>query len=76
MRLPKDDEALGLKAGEYLALLSHSGSRGVGFKIAQTYSDVARRLHPLLDESLRHLSWLPLEAEAGQEYWLSMELAG
>lgn len=76
LRLPVDDPALGLKAGEYLALLSHSGSRGVGFKIANTYSDLARRLHPRLDESLRHLSWLPLEAEAGQEYWLSMELAG
>jgi tRNA-splicing ligase RtcB len=76
LRLPVDDSALGLKAGEYLALLSHSGSRGVGFKIANTYSDVARRLHPTLDQSLRHLSWLPLDAEAGQEYWLSMELAG
>jgi tRNA-splicing ligase RtcB (3'-phosphate/5'-hydroxy nucleic acid ligase) len=76
LRLPIDDPALGLKAGEYLALLSHSGSRGVGFKIANTYSDLARRLHPQLDQSLRHLSWLPLDAEAGQEYWLSMELAG
>lgn len=76
LRLPVDDAELGLKAGEYLALLSHSGSRGVGFKIADTYSNLARRLHPLLDQSLRHLSWLPLESEAGQEYWLSMELAG
>jgi tRNA-splicing ligase RtcB len=76
LRLPADDPALGLKAGEYLALLSHSGSRGVGFKIANTYSELARRLHPRLDESLRHLSWLPLDAEAGQEYWLAMELAG
>ncbi len=76
LRLPADDPALGLKAGEYLALLSHSGSRGVGFKIANTYSEIARRLHPLLDQSLRHLSWLSLDSEAGQEYWLSMELAG
>ncbi len=76
LRLPVDDLVLGLKAGEYLALLSHSGSRGVGFKIANTYSDLARRLRPKLDESLRHLSWLPLDAEVGQEYWLSMELAG
>ncbi len=76
LRLPTDAPNLGLKAGEYLALLSHSGSRGVGFKIANTYSEIARRLHPLLDQSLRHLSWLPLDSEAGQEYWLSMELAG
>jgi tRNA-splicing ligase RtcB len=67
---------LGLGAGRYLALLSHSGSRGVGFKIANYYSRLAMDLHPKLDKSVRHLAWLPLEREAGQEYWLSMELAG
>jgi tRNA-splicing ligase RtcB len=75
-RLYADDEQLGLKAGEYLALLSHSGSRGVGFKIAKTYTELASREHPLLDSSLRHLAWLSLSSEAGQEYWLSMQLAG
>jgi tRNA-splicing ligase RtcB len=76
LRLPVDAPNLGLKAGEYLALLSHSGSRGVGFKIANVYTEIARRLHPTLDQSLHHLAWLPLGTEAGQEYWLSMELAG
>lgn len=75
-RLYADDESLGLRAGEYLALLSHSGSRGVGFKIANTYTALAGREHPHLDDSLRHLAWLSLTGEAGQEYWLSMELAG
>jgi tRNA-splicing ligase RtcB len=75
-RLYADDEQLGLTAGEYLALLSHSGSRGVGFKIANTYTELAAREHPRLDASLRHLAWLALGTEAGQEYWLSMELAG
>lgn len=75
-RLYADDEQLGLNAGEYLALLSHSGSRGVGFKIANTYTELASREHPRLDASLRHLAWLSLASEAGQEYWLSMELAG
>ncbi|HET9979375.1 MAG TPA: RtcB family protein [Ktedonobacterales bacterium] len=75
-RLYQDDADLGLKAGEYLALLSHSGSRGVGFKIANTYTELASREHPRLDASLRHLAWLSLSSEAGQEYWLSMELAG
>lgn len=65
----------GLRAGTYLALLSHSGSRGVGFKIANTYTEVAQRLHPTLDPSVRHLAWLGLETEPGQEYWLSMQLA-
>jgi tRNA-splicing ligase RtcB (3'-phosphate/5'-hydroxy nucleic acid ligase) len=75
-RLYQDDAELGLAEGEYLALLSHSGSRGVGFKIANHYSEVAMRLHPALDTSVRHLSWLPLASEPGEEYWISMELAG
>ncbi len=66
----------GLKAGEYLALLSHSGSRSVGFKIAEHYSKLAMQIHPHLDKSIRHLAWLSLASEAGQEYWLAMELAG
>lgn len=74
--LPEDAPYLGLKAGSYLALLSHSGSRGVGFKIANEYSKLARDLHPRLENVVRHLAWLPMEREAGQEYWLSMELAG
>src|SRR5262249_7903574 len=73
-RLYADDVELGLTAGEYLALLSHSGSRGVGFKIANTFTETAQRLHPTLEKSLRHLAWLSLESEPGQEYWLSMEL--
>lgn len=67
---------LGLKPGDYLALLSHSGSRSVGFKIADRYSKLAMEKHPDLDKSVRHLAWLSLDTEEGQEYWLSMELAG
>lgn len=70
------DERLGLTPGDYLALLSHSGSRGVGFKIADHYSKLAQELHPNLDKSVRHLAWLDLDREVGQEYWFSMELAG
>lgn len=71
-----DEPLLGLQPGEYLALLSHSGSRSVGFKIADRYSKLARETHPDLDPSVRHLAWLSLDSEEGQEYWLSMELAG
>jgi tRNA-splicing ligase RtcB len=66
----------GLAAGQYLALLSHSGSRSVGFKIADQYSKLAKEKHPNLDPSIKHLAWLSLDSEEGQEYWLSMELAG
>ena len=71
-----EDPQLGLAAGDYLALLSHSGSRGVGFKIANQYSNLAMQQHPSLEKSVRHLAWLPLESELGDEYWVSMELAG
>ncbi len=74
--LPARDDTLGLKAGKYLALLSHSGSRGVGFKIANAYSKLAMDWHPELDASVRHLAWLPMSSEEGQAYWTAMELAG
>jgi tRNA-splicing ligase RtcB (3'-phosphate/5'-hydroxy nucleic acid ligase) len=67
---------LHLQPGSYLALLSHSGSRGVGYKIAERYSKLAIEKHLDLDKSVRYLAWLSLDSEEGQEYWLSMELAG
>jgi tRNA-splicing ligase RtcB (3'-phosphate/5'-hydroxy nucleic acid ligase) len=74
--LHKGEELGELKPGEYLALLSHSGSRGVGFQVANHYSQAAKDLHPELDKTLHHLAWLSLDNEFGQEYWLSMEIAG
>ena len=71
-----NEPLLGLQTGQYLALLSHSGWRGVGFKIADLYSKLAMDRHPDLDKRIRHLAWLSLDSEEGQEYWLSMELAG
>jgi tRNA-splicing ligase RtcB len=66
----------GLAPGEYLALLSHSGSRGSGATVAQHYSKVARDLHPELPHDLGDLAWLDLSSPAGQEYWAAMELMG
>ncbi len=74
--LQQPEARLGLAPGSYLALLSHSGSRGVGFKIAEHYSKLAQTLHPRLDKAVRHLAWLDLHSEPGQEYWTAMELAG
>ena len=70
------DDAVGLARGEYLALLSHSGSRGSGAHIAQHYSRLARDLHTELPKELSHLAWLDLSSDAGQEYWAAMELMG
>jgi tRNA-splicing ligase RtcB len=70
------DEEAGLPVGEYLALLSHSGSRGTGAAVAAHYSKVARAAHPELPRELADLAWLDLDTEAGQEYWAAMELMG
>jgi tRNA-splicing ligase RtcB len=74
--LSVSDDAVGLPRGTYLALLSHSGSRGSGAAVAAHYSKLARRLHPELPQSLAELAWLDLDTEAGQEYWEAMELMG
>lgn len=73
---PTASEALGLVAGKYVALLSHSGSRGVGASVASHYSKLAMRQHPELPKPLRHLAWLDLDQEPGQEYWQAMQLMG
>lgn len=70
-----NDNVLNLPAGNYMALLSHSGSRGMGAAIARHYSDIAREVCRLPRES-QHFAWLNLDTEAGQEYWMSMNLAG
>lgn len=65
----------GLPVGEYVGVLSHSGSRGFGATIAQHYTKVAMEKCPLPKDA-RHLAWLSLDDEAGMEYWLAMNLAG
>jgi len=73
---PEAGKVLGLKPGVYLALMSHSGSRGTGANVASYYSKLAMSFHRDLPKQLRHLAWLDLESEAGQEYWRAMELMG
>lgn len=72
--LTRDD--LGLKAGEYLAFLTHSGSRGAGARIAEHYSNLAKRLHPELGKPLNNLAWLDMQKGDGMEYVKAMELMG
>lgn len=71
-----DHNNLGLAPGRYLALLSHSGSRGTGASVCETYSKRAMATHPGLPRELRHLAWLDLDTEDGQEYWAAMGLMG
>lgn len=66
----------GLPPGEYVALLSHSGSRGTGASVCDHYSRIAMALHPDLPREHKHLAWLPLDSQEGAEYWAAMELMG
>jgi tRNA-splicing ligase RtcB len=70
------DDALGIPPGEYLALLSHSGSRGTGAQVCDTYSKRAMARRGDLPKELKHLAWLTLDEEDGQEYWAAMNLMG
>jgi tRNA-splicing ligase RtcB len=70
------DEQLGLDAGEYVALLSHSGSRGTGSSVCTVYSNIARQRLPKRYEDFGRLAWLSLDSDAGQEYWAAMNLMG
>lgn len=65
-----------LAPGTYLALLSHSGSRGTGARVCDHYSRVAKALHPELSGELARLAWLDLDSPEGREYWGAMNLMG
>lgn len=69
-------DGLSLPPGQYLALLSHSGSRGTGHAVASHYSSLAMKLRPELPDHLKHLAWLDMDSEDGQEYWQAMNLMG
>ena len=69
------EEVGGVPAGRYLAILSHSGSRGPGNKVASHYSKWAMSKHGSMPKGLRHLAWLDMKGD-GQEYWAAMELMG
>jgi tRNA-splicing ligase RtcB len=71
-----EKEVEGLPAGEYVALLSHSGSRGTGAAVCDHYSKLAMAQHSNLAKEHKHLAWLSLDSEEGQEYWAAMELMG
>ena len=74
--LDTDDEELGLQAGKYVALLSHSGSRGPGAAVCSTYSQIAQQRLPKKYKKFGRLAWLDMDTEAGKEYWAAMNLMG
>jgi len=70
------EEFDGLAPGEYIALLSHSGSRGAGAKTAQKYHKIATDKMPGRLLAFKNLAWLDMDTEEGEEYWRAMNLMG
>ncbi len=75
VKIRDSENEFGLPPGDYVALLSHSGSRNFGASIAKHYTQVAMEKCKL-PKFARHLAWLDLDSEEGQEYWKAMNLAG
>ncbi|MFT4023283.1 MAG: RtcB family protein [Flavihumibacter sp.] len=69
------DSVLGVPPGNYLALLTHSGSRALGAYIANHYTRIAISKRRLPQE-VKQLAWLSLQEAEGVEYWAAMNLAG
>ena len=70
-----ENNRLHLPHGSYAAILSHSGSRSLGANVAQHYTNIAMNKCKLPREA-KHLAWLDLDSEEGNEYWIAMNLAG
>lgn len=75
MEFEKRDDVLNIDKGRYVALLTHSGSRGLGATIAGHYTKLAKDKTKLPKEAA-NLAYLDLDSQEGQEYWMAMNLAG
>src|SRR5215212_4886828 len=63
------DKVFGVEAGQYLGLLSHSGSRALGANIANHFTKIAKEKRRLPGEAA-NLAWLNLNEQEGTEYWM------
>jgi tRNA-splicing ligase RtcB len=75
VEISEKDHVLGVEPGNYIGLLSHSGSRALGANIANHYTKLAISKRRLPQEA-KNLAWLNLDEEEGIEYWNAMNLAG
>jgi len=61
----------------FAGILTHSGSRGTGNKLAQHYQKLAARETQQIAQDIPNgYEWLPLDGAGGQEYWQVMQLMG
>ena len=62
------------KQGDYVAVLSHSGSRGFGAAIAEHFTKIAKETCRLPKEA-GMFAWLKMGSEEGSLYWTCMNIA-
>ena len=67
-----ENSLLGLPAKQYVALMTHGGSRGTGLAVANHYCAIAKQQQPQYGD----LAWLDYWSAEGQEYWVAMNLMG
>lgn len=65
-----------IEPGTYIAILSHSGSRGAGASVCKQYSAIATKNIPKRYSEFSRLGWLDLDSADGQQYWTAMNLMG
>ncbi|MCK4819725.1 RtcB family protein [bacterium] len=62
---------------QFVAIMSHSGSRGVGHKMATYYQKLAKdQTQGLFTGVPKGYEWLRFDSDAGREYWNVMQLMG
>jgi len=62
---------------EFVAIVTHSGSRGVGHSMATHYLKLAaEETRAQYTGIQKGYEWLSLDSEAGKEYWAVMQLMG
>jgi tRNA-splicing ligase RtcB len=62
--------------GTWIALLTHSGSRGLGAMISDQLVSWAEEMHPELESDLRKLGWIESDTPRGEKAWKAMTWAG
>jgi len=74
----KEVDWLPLPVGaRFTALLTHSGSRGVGARMAEYYSKLAAKETALISRGIpKEYAWLDINTDQGREYLRVMELMG
>lgn len=75
VEIKEKDDVFCMEPGNYVGLLSHSGSRALGANVANHYTKLAKEKRRLPGDAV-NLAWLSLDEQEGIEYWMAMNLAG